>query len=296
MHHMIHLIHIRSAVSSVFACVAATAVLMLPVGCGFGDGWFGSATSVAKASQVVPGARALKVQIRNGAIEVIADPSAVDMSIEATFKCAGANDQEAQLRAETAELVTEQDDAGKVFVSALFPPTKSGATYSQDGVSLVIRVASLDGIELTTSNGRLEIGGLSGDALLRTSNGKITIAGHEGPVDAQSSNGSISAHGVQAPLRLNSSNGAITAVLRPGSEGSVTLETSNGRVELDLPTSWQGLLSANTSNGTLKVDGGARAQDVKIGKRSGSLRLGDGAKASATVKTSNGAVQIRVSE
>lgn len=256
-----------------------------------------SASSKGQLAQSVEGAKSVVVTTENGGVELIQDASATTMQISATIRCSADTIEKAEARVKATKLTAVRDADGRVRVAVEFPPHESvGAvdsmgsySGSQDSASVVIRAASLDAIEVSTSNGRIDVGAFRGVAKLSTSNGAIEVKDHAGPVEARSTNGAIRASGVLAPIVAETSNGRIEISLAPAAQGDVNLETSNGSVSLELGAGWEGTVTADTSNGKIDLSGGEVAG--KGDKKT--MTIGDAAKAKAVIDTSNGRVTVR---
>jgi hypothetical protein len=256
-----------------------------------------SASSKGQLAQSVEGAKSVVVTTENGGVELIQDASATTMQISATIRCSADTIEKAEARVKATKLTAVRDASGRVRVAVEFPPHESAGAVdsmgsysgSQDSASVVIRAASLDAIEVSTSNGRIDVGAFRGVAKLSTSNGAIEVKDHAGPVEARSTNGAIRASGVLAPIVAETSNGRIEVSLAPAAQGDVNLETSNGSVSLELGAGWEGTVTADTSNGKIDLSGGEVAG--KGDKKT--MTIGDAAKAKAVIDTSNGRVTVR---
>lgn len=254
-----------------------------------------AASSKTQLSQSVEGAKSVVVATENGSVELVQDSAATTMRVSVAVRCTAGTVEKAEARVKATRLVAERDADGKVHVAVEFPPRENAASLvhigESDSASIVIRAASLDGIEVTTTNGSIAVGAFRGTARLSSSNGSITINDHAGPVDARSSNGAIRASGVHAPVNAETTNGRIQIALAPEAQGDIELETSNGSVSLELGESWQGTVTADTSNGKIDLAGGEVAK--KAGRKT--MTVGDGSRAAATIDTSNGRVTVRTS-
>ncbi len=274
------------------ALLAAAGALPLAAGCASAGGrWDGSPAWSTTHTETVQDAQSLVVENQNGSIVVKRELVGVAMRIDAKVRCAAGSEADAKARAEGAKLVATRDPDGKVHVRVEFPQ-RDGGSFPQDAASIEVRVPMLNGIEATTTNGRIEVGGFRGPLTLRTSNGSVDVDGNEGPVNIQTSNGKVSAVGVGAPAVVRTSNGGVTVTLAPSATGNVDVTTSNGPVSVNLPGTWEGTVSADTSNGGVKLEGTGRARNLSVQWDKGSMELGDAAKATATVKTSNGRVRV----
>ena len=157
----------------------------------------------------------LLVDGRNGRVTVSRDPTLSKLEVTAEFHCGGATQAESNERVKRTRLIAERSSDGGIHVHAEFPALQSGATYSpSDSANLDIRAARLDGIEISTNNGRIKVEGFAGQLKARTSNGVIRINGHSGPVLLQTSNGTIDARNIGTPAELETSNGTVEASLR----------------------------------------------------------------------------------
>jgi DUF4097 and DUF4098 domain-containing protein YvlB len=279
----------------VLACAGMAAMALL-VGCRI-DAATAEGTLTATAAE----AKSLLVTNANGSVEIVKDPSATTMQVAAAIRCVAESKEAAEARVKATKLVADRGADGRVHVKVVFPRrapdvvhVRVGWVGSQDSVSLQIRAAQLDGIEVSTSNGSIVSGAFVGAAKLRTSNGSIQVDGHAGSVDMDTSNGSITAMRVGTPVVADTSNGRIEVSLAEAATGDVNLDTSNGRVELALPAAWQGTVHAETSNAAVETNmtSGTLAK-VKSDDGEATITIGDGTRAKATIKTSNGRIGIR---
>jgi hypothetical protein len=248
-------------------------------------------------SRTVADAKSVDVTSENGSVELVRDPAATTMQISAEIQCSADTKERAAARVKATKLTAERDPSGKVRITVEFPPREPAVTVvfvgdqsvSHDSASIVIRAANLDGVRVSTSNGRISVGAFAGPAKLETSNGSIELTDYAGPIDARSSNGAIIASGVMAPVAADTSNGRIEITLAPQAEGNLDLETSNGPVLVTLGERWQGTVTADTSNGTIDLSGGEFVRKRSVG----TMTIGDASKATAKIDTSNGPVTVR---
>lgn len=239
----------------------------------------------------------LAVENRNGRITVSRDPTLTEVRIAAEFRCGGETQDEADARAKDARLVAERSGDGTVHVHVEFPQMRSGAgRCSADSAQIDIRAARLQGLELATTNGHVQVTGFAGQLRARTANGGIRVDGHDGPVQLDTTNGAIHAHGIGLPAQIETSNGSVDAAIADGQSGAVDVRTSNGSVSLDLPATWGGTVEARTSNGRVTLEGGGRATAITVDRSAGSMTLPGAAPSTANVRTSNGSVRVRAAK
>ena len=257
-------------------------------------------TAKGELKQEVADAKSIFVSNENGSVQLIRDPDATAMQISAEIRCSGQTEAKAADRVKATRLVATRDEGGKVRIGVEFPPVDPATTVpglgeftvSNDSASIIVRAASLDGIEVINSNGSIAVGAFAGTAKLETTNGSIAITDHAGPVDARSSNGSIRASGAHAPFTAETSNGRIEVSLAADAQGDIDLDTSNGSVTLELGGAWQGTVTADTSNGKIEMSGGTA--EGKSDRRT--MTVGDPERAKASIDTSNGRVTVRAAK
>lgn len=185
-----------------------------------------------------------------------------------------------------------------------------GSIFDQDNNNNIVTIyvpknASLEDVTLHTSNGRVEITGLStkslkadssnggitteavsvdGSTTLTTSNGEIDINGtFSGETNAKSSNGKIIGSGMYlGKTTFKTSNGSISG---DGTfKGSTTFHTSNSSISIKNNISRSDCnIDAETSNGTVKINGSKVGDDFSENNGSGN---------SLNLDSSNGSINI----
>lgn len=262
-------------------------------GSGTGSSWPQERATVTRTGSAAD-AKSVAVENRNGRVTVTRDAAAKELTVSAEIRCAGRTAEEAQQRADATTLEVVRGGDGLVRVRVKYAPAPDGTNWGNDSAHIDVKAPQLAGVDVVSSNGAIQVeGGFTGPARLRTSNGGIRVKGHAGPVQADTSNGAIEAVGVGTPAQLETSNGSVDVAVADGEAGNVEVRTSNGSVKLSLPASWQGRVDATTSNGRVTMDGGGRAQKLSAERNQGSMDVGDGGKATATVRSSNGSVTVR---
>lgn len=262
-----------------------------------------AASAEGSISTTIVEAKSLVLTNENGSVEIVKDPSVTGVQVTAKIRCAAESREVAEARVKVTNILVERGGEGRVSLKVCFPSRTPDAVrvqlgwsgYDDDGANVVIRAASLDGIEVKTSNGSITSGAFSGKAKLETSNGSIRVDGHTGPVDLDASNGGVTAIGVGTPVVAETSNGSVEVSLAANATGDVKIGTSNGLAQLQLPAAWQGTVRGNTSNGGVEITLPTDAPNGSVVTRGGqaTTTIGDGTKAKATVDTSNGRVIIR---
>lgn len=147
---------------------------------------------------------------------------------------------------------------------------------------------------MRTSNGKIEVAGTKGDAVLQTSNGDITVEGNEGTIKAKTSNGDILIENCDKVIEAVTSNGKIKAQLNDISDEDIRIHSSNGSINLYIASDIDARVDASTSNGKVSANG---LEFIKIIKSKSSLigTLGDGSH-EIDISTSNGSINLYVTE
>lgn len=249
-------------------------------------------------SQVVPheSSAGLRVESANGYITVT-QADRTDVQIRSEIKA------QTQERLDLSEVIVERLDNGELFVKAAFPDKRQGG----EGCSFEIEIPETTTVNLTTSNGRINLTGLAGNAVLKTSNGSVSVRDFDGPVEVKTSNGkitstdvqgtvllktsngSVSVENVTQPARVETSNGSISLTQSEQASGPIDLKTSNGSIKVALCSKFSGQLDVSTSNGSIRNS--TKANTIEKGKYKLLLDF-EGASEASRIRTSNGSVTI----
>src|SRR5206468_3339764 len=139
-----------------------------------------------------------------------------------TKRGAGATKEEAEDDLENVEVKMAQD-GDTVRIAARRAEGKPNPGNSGASASLEVPAGAV--LDLRSSNGPLNVVGLTGDVTGKSSNGPIKVKGGRGTLVLATSNGPITVEGARGKLDLNTSNGAITIDAR---DAVVNAHTSNG--------------------------------------------------------------------
>ncbi|MCA1724119.1 MAG: DUF4097 domain-containing protein [Thermomicrobia bacterium] len=185
-------------------------------------------------------------------------------------------------RAATDDLLTKlqvniRQDGDHITIETTGDTLSGFAWFGHNGTAVDYQIAvpaHTDLAPISSSNGRIDITGISGQLTLSASNGIITARDVDGTVAAQTDNGRVSISGGRGALRLSSSNGVVevqnvaatgldlrtsngrvsfTGSLAPGSKNMV--ETSNGSVSMTLPPESALTVDLRSGNGSIHVNG-----------------------------------------
>lgn len=92
-------------------------------------------------------------------------------------------------------------------------------------------------------------GGGSGSVDITASNGRVEIHNRRGPITVHTFNSQIhlALQAVEYDVEARTSNGSIFLLVDPDSAFDLSAQTSNAGVEIDLPKEWSGLSIGRTS-------------------------------------------------
>ncbi|MHC5023477.1 MAG: DUF4097 family beta strand repeat-containing protein [Planctomycetota bacterium] len=232
----------------------------------------------------------LRVEGRNGRVEIVHDPEASEVSIEAVITCGGRTVEIAEQRLAASEVSVRRDTSRTLIVKPIF----SGGAKAGDAARFTIRSPGSRDVRVRTSNGRVRVVGMGGGLDVTTSNGSVTAKDHDGSAVVRTSNGPVTLANVAGEATVSSSNGRIEVSLHPGAAGPVRLTTSNSGISLTVGSAFRGSVSMRTSNGRVRVeDPGGLVTDERLRRTSGRVVIGEGG-ATSVLRTSNGGIRLWV--
>ena len=169
----------------------------------------------------------LELENTNGSVRLVAWDEA-KVRIEATKRAAS----ERALEELKVEIEGEGD---RVSVHTRYPrPHWLG---NAGGVEYRVSVPRGARVRVTTVNGRVEVGGVSGSVHASTVNGSVDLTEVGGPIEASAVNGSVEVD-----------------VARVDASASSKVTTTNGSVRLTLPRDTNADVEAHTVNGSVSCD------------------------------------------
>jgi DUF4097 and DUF4098 domain-containing protein YvlB len=233
----------------------------------------------------IPAAGKCVIRTVNGQIRcVVAEVS--EISVEANVTARAATVEEAENRLEQIT-VERSENAGIAEIAVNVPRGVNGSA------SLTVTIPSQMNLDLHTSNGAIDVAGVTGAIAGVTSNGSIRIVDCVGSIDVKSSNGKVTLKGESlANVKAKTTNGTVQVDgnLSPGIH---EIQTSNGSIKLAL-SGTPAIVTARTSNGSIKANGrkikkGAR---TVLGIAEGAELASPGDAAELSLTTSNGSVTV----
>lgn len=206
----------------------------------------------------------------------------------------------------TAELHAKtKDDLAKIEVHASNLPDKGSAVHvkfpdssrvSNMGCSLKIEVPRVNGLNIESTNGPIDISDMAGRAVLETTSGPVTITKHDGAVVIETNNAPVQVTDVAGAVAVETTNGPVDLKLHETATEKFVIATSNAPVDVSMPKTFNGVLAAGTSNGSISfptdADLNKKPSSRGHGEATGQATFGKGGPV-CTIETSNGSVQIR---
>jgi Putative adhesin len=202
-------------------------------------------------------------------------------------------------------------------------------TFGDHRLDITIRMPRDADLQLTTTNGDIDVSSVNGKVAIHTQNGKIDAQHLVGTLDIGSSNGAITLDTLQGAMTVYTTNGSITASRLDGkcevsttnglvriegrfeslditsTNGSVftraeegsrmasdwRIETTNGGVDMSVPKDLAANLDVNTHNGSIKLDLPVTVQGEAGGNSVRGILNGGGPEMS--LRTTNASIRVR---
>ena len=196
-----------------------------------------------------------------------------EVHILATKKVKAGSSDKAEAIMQELEVEVETS-AGGLRVDTHYPKTRD-RWFSSGSMSVryEIKLPRSADLDVTTTNGNIDVGGVSGDLEIGTTNGNVSVADSGGRLNAQTTNGSISAElGAVDPgedMVFRTTNGGIKLSIPADTQADLIARTTNGSIETDFPVTVQGKFSRNRLEGQLNGGGAS----IELRTTNGSIRI-----------------------
>jgi hypothetical protein len=156
---------------------------------------------------------------------------------------------------------------GGLVITTHYPKEMTGMSkildwLSGDDVDAQVRydltVPRTMNVDVTNTNGTIELTDVTGQLELDTTNGRIEVTRCAGSLDVSTTNGSIKAELVRIakgqPLRFETTNGRIDVSVPANAAADLDASTTNGSIRSDLPVAAT-RTSSNSLRGTINGGG-----------------------------------------
>jgi len=208
----------------------------------------------------------VEVKTINGNIQLTSwDKNSVQ--IEAEIKVKARSRREAEKILDKVEILIDKS-RDRMTIAPDYPKRHSGDSFwdwvfgseSRPVVNFTIKVPEETDPYLRSTNGRVNVTDIAGEAILKTTNGGIEAEEMKGSVDANTTNGSISVYIIQFSdndrIDLNTTNGSIKLTLPSDVKADVEASTVNGSIRTDFPMTVQGKILRKRLDGEINGGGG----------------------------------------
>lgn len=227
----------------------------------------------------------LNLETKNGTVTVNAVSDSLG-AVEITRYAYGKSKEDAQQR--LAQIKIEDTISHGRWGLRLNFPKSSGPQGGLVKASLPEYI----GLNIVTSNGKVNVSGMNAGTVVNTSNGAVVLTGTSGDAFISTSNADVMVYVHAGGIAINTTNGKIDCDLSslPAVKSAV-LTTSNGKVVLRLPPDVSCRITATTSNGTVVISG-FYAQYEEQSQTRVRATIGSGA-SGVTINTTNGDITIQ---
>lgn len=167
-----------------------------------------------------------------------------------------------------------------------------GRKVGQTDIHYYLQVPRSTALQLQTTNGDIQVVGVTRSVDANTTNGNVKIAGGSGLIEVGTTNGELEMTGLSGNVTGRTTNGSVHAEVRSlDKDGAVALSTTNGNVVVTLPPGLKAKVSAGTTNGKvstsfpLTVSGAVSSKTIQG-------TIGGGPGAALDFSTTNGDIRI----
>ena len=220
-----------------------------------------------------------------------------EVEVHAVKKTSGDRDDldRANIEVKTGDVMTiktihhRRDNDDDTFFKRFF----RGLSFSGKGVSVDYTINIPESALLSrakTTNGKINVVGTRGDAILRSTNGNVYAEDIVGTVDVHTTNGNIEIAGETVVTDARTTNGGIRATVPDEIDRDLTYRTTNGSITLSVSSDMDARVDLRTTNGSVRMDDFTITMESSS-KRSITGSLGSGG---STIKasTTNGSVRL----
>ncbi len=238
------------------------------------------------------GTRKVNITTANGYIRVRPASEGDDsIKVHAIIRATASSEAEAQECLQAIEIATPvsgKDEATQEIGWAWREPRRQSSW--QADVSFEVRMPPHLMLATTTSNGQIDVVGITGDCQIHTQNGAVRAVAATEKLQAESTNGAITIDSPADQVDISTTNGRIRGTLTNPSQLAGKIKAQNGSVDLQISKTAATDLECRTSNG--RVRNKLPLEEVeKKGRNRLSGKLAGGGE-TLHVETQNGNIEI----
>ncbi|MFH1006740.1 MAG: POTRA domain-containing protein [Candidatus Latescibacterota bacterium] len=221
-----------------------------------------------------------------------------EIGVKATKSVRARNQEEAEEILEGLRIAIRREDAA-VRIETLYPKGRpqgflgalfGGGIAGKMSVAYEVSVPRKMMLDLTTTNGRVEVEEVSGQVAAHATNGRIVFREVAGAVRARTTNGGVTIEGLVGTFDVGTTNGSIDVVWSEGGAGDCRASTTNGRITVRVPMNLSAVLDAATTNGRVWTEIPLTLEE-RAGKQKVQGTLGEGGP-QLRLRTTNGNIHV----
>jgi hypothetical protein len=238
----------------------------------------------------VVGTHRVAVKTDNGYVQVRPAAEGVDtIEVHAFIRAKGHDAADARECLESIEIATPvsgKDDATQEISWAWRQPREP---HWQATVSFEIAMPNALPLDVTTSNGKIDIVGITGDCRAKTNNGAVRMVAAADSIAAETDNGEIRIESPARTVRVSTSNGAVRATLTNPDEVGGKIKSNNGAVRVVLAKTANLDLKCSANHGNIRNKLPLTDTDKGRNRLSGKLAAGG---ETLEIRTNNGGITL----
>jgi len=236
------------------------------------------------------GTKRVAVKTDNGYVQVRPAAEGIDtIRVHAFIRARGRDAEDAKECLESIEIATPvsgKDEATQEIGWAWGQPRKP---HWQATVSFEIAMPNALPLDVTTSNGKIDIVGITGDCQAKTNNGAVRMVAATDSIVAETDNGEIKIESPAKNVRISTTNGGVRATLTNPDAVSGKIKSSNGGIRVALAKTANVDLKCSTSHGSIRNKLPLTDTNKGRNRLSGTLSAGG---ETLEIRTSNGGITL----
>jgi hypothetical protein len=188
--------------------------------------------------------------------------------------------------------IDEHQTGDTVELKVRYPHMGFTIGWNNRKVEIIIQMPREGRVDLSTSDGKIELSGLKGEMQLHSGDGSEILDAVDGRLRANTSDGHIRASGRFDDLDLKTGDGRVEVRASAGSSlgNGWRLETGDGNVSLDLPADLAANVDLHTGDGHIDLDMPITTEGkIHEGQIQGKL---NGGGSPLTIRTGDGSIHL----
>ncbi len=174
------------------------------------------------------GIDALSIDAGAGSLDIVGVSETGEITVTATIKVPGRNDDKARRKIEENMVLTLEQDGDKAVLKSWF---EQGAFGWGDSPTIELEVRMPEGLHLGVDDGSgsIEVRNVRGDIEIDDGSGSLTMKDVGGQIDIDDGSGSVVLSGAGGDVSINDGSGSITV---RDVAGSVVVDDGSGGIDV----------------------------------------------------------------